>query len=129
METRTFDEVKTDKREITTFENNYGYVIPRCDISETSDRFVIELEMLGTKKESLSVKLQNGHLVVDGKMVMRDHGKLIYSEILRRNYHRVFKLSDTVDANGIEAKWNEGVLVLNLKKKEEAKPREININF
>jgi HSP20 family protein len=129
METKTFDEVKTDNRDITKYDNNYQYVIPRCDISETSDCFVIELEMPGTKKESLSVKLQNGHLVVDGKMVTQDHGKLVYSEIPRRNYHRVFKLSNTVDANSIEAKWNEGVLTLNLKKKEETKPHEININF
>lgn len=129
METKTFDEVKTDNRDITKFENNYGYVIPRCDISESADRFVIELEMPGTRKESLSVKLENGHLVVEGKMIPKDSGKLVYSEIPRRNYHRVFKLSGSVDTDGIDAKWNEGVLVLNLKKKEESKPREININF
>lgn len=129
METKTFDEVKTDNREITKFENNYQYVIPRCDISETNEGFVIDLEMPGTKKESLSVKLKNGHLVIEGKMVTREHGQTVYSEIPKRNYRRVFKLSESVDTNGIEAKWNEGVLSLVLKKKEEAKPREININF
>lgn len=129
METKVFDEVKTDNRQLAKYENKYRYVSPRCDISETEEKFVIELEMPGTKKDSLSVTMKNGHLIIEGKMVTESHGIKVYSEIPKRNYYRVFKLADSVDPNGIEAKWNEGLLMITLKKKEESKPREINIHF
>jgi HSP20 family molecular chaperone IbpA len=43
------------------------------------------------------------------------------------NYYRTFKISDTVDQSNIEARYDNGQLVVNLTKKEKVKPRTINI--
>ena len=43
------------------------------------------------------------------------------------NYYRTFKISDTVDQSNIEARYDNGQLVVNLTKNEKVKPRTINI--
>ena len=122
-------EVKTDQRELVRNENNYYYVQPRCDIRETKDHYHLLLEMPGVNKETLSVQVKNNQLLIDGKMSMDEDGALIRSEIPKRNYRRVFTLGKTVDSQNVDAKWKDGILILKLIKKEEAKPREIKINF
>ncbi len=129
METKVQEEVKAETRDIQRYENNYGYVVPRCDIRETNDQFILLMEMPGTKKDSLSVKLDKGHLVVEGRMVNGHDGSLVYSEIPKRNYRRVFKLTEMVNPDAIQARWLEGMLELTLAKKEEVKPRDIEINI
>lgn len=129
MEVKTFNEAKTSERELVKRENSYYYVQPRCDIRENKDHYHLLLEMPGVNKDTLRVQLKNGQLLVEGKMTLDENGTLIRSEIFKRNYRRVFTLGNTVDAQRIDAKWQDGLLLLTLTKKEEAKPREIKINF
>ena len=85
--------------------------------------------MPGVRKDGLTVTLQNGNLVIEGKMGLNEEGSVIREEIPKRNYHRVFRLTNRVDPNKIEARWQDGFLILSVGKKEELKPREIAINF
>lgn len=129
METKTFNEVKTDYRDMIKHENGYYYVQPRCDIRETKDKYYIVMEMPGVSKDTLKAELKNGRLLIEGKMNLTEEGTLIRSEIFKRNYRRMFTLGNSVDAQNIDAKWQDGLLYLSIAKKEEAKPREIKINF
>ncbi|KAB2881343.1 Hsp20/alpha crystallin family protein [bacterium] len=129
METKTFNEVKTDQRDVVKHENGYYYVQPRCDIRESKDHYHLLLEMPGVNKDTLSVQVKNGQLLIEGKMNIQEEGELIRSEIYKRNYRRIFTLGKTVDTQNIDASWKNGFLQMNLTKKEEAKPREIKINF
>jgi len=128
MENKTYDDVKPKQREIGK-PNNFGYVVPRADIRDAKDYFVVQLEMPGINKESLSVRAEKGHLVVQGMMNLDTSGELVFSEILKRNYRRVFKLSDNIENEKIQAKWNDGILTLILTKKESAKPKQIEIKL
>lgn len=122
-------EIKTDLRESAIQETKYYYVQPRCDVRETKDHYYLLLEMPGVRKETLAVQVKGNQLLIEGKMSVNEDGTLIRSEIFKRNYRRIFTLGKTVDTQTIEAKWKDGLLLLSLTKKEEAKPREININF
>ncbi|MCK6542161.1 Hsp20/alpha crystallin family protein [bacterium] len=127
METKQEYEVKTQA--IAKPENNYYYIQPRTDIRENKDSYLLYVEMPGVRKDGLTVTLQNGNLVIEGKMGLNEEGSVIREEIPKRNYHRVFRLTNRVDPNKIEARWQDGFLILSVGKKEELKPREIAINF
>lgn len=129
MESKTLNEVNSDQRDLVKRESSYYYVQPRCDIRETKDHYHLTLEMPGVSKDTLGVKLKNGQLLIEGKMNITENGSLIRSEIFKRNYRRIFTLGNSVDAQKIEAKWQDGILLLSIAKKEEVKPREIKINF
>lgn len=129
MEVKTLNEVNAEQRDLVKRENSYYYVQPRCDIRETKDHYHLILEMPGVSKDTLGVQLKNGQLLVEGKMSIQENGSLIRSEIFKRNYRRIFTLGNSADAQKIEAKWQDGLLFLSIAKKEEAKPREIKINF
>lgn len=129
MEVKTANRVTSNENSLSVHENSYYYVQPRCDIRENKDHYFLTLEMPGVNKGSLSVQLQNGKLLIEGKMRITENGSLIRSEIFKRNYRRIFTLGNTVDIQKIDAQWQDGLLFLTIAKKEETKPREIKINF
>lgn len=129
MRTRVYDEVKTDNPNLVKKENQFIVVMPRADIYETKDHFTVLLEMPGVTKDGLKVYVENQHLVIEGISRHSADGELVTSEIFKRNYRRIFKLSSTVNTDSIEAKWQDGLLYVTLAKLEAAKPKEINIQF
>ncbi|NUM81876.1 Hsp20/alpha crystallin family protein [bacterium] len=129
MQTKVYDEVKTNNRELAKKENQFMVVAPRADIYETKDHFTVLLEMPGVTKDGLKVYMENHHLVIEGISRHDAEGELVLSEIFKRNYRRFFKLSSTVNTESIEAKWQDGILQVKLAKLEAAKPKEITIQF
>jgi HSP20 family protein len=103
-------------------------VTPVADIYETADAFVINLDMPGAVKDSISVIVEPGILAVKGKVDShRENGELVFSEIGRRSYARSFNLGDGVDGGNIEAQFENGVLGITIPKTESLKAREIKI--
>lgn len=104
-------------------------VTPVADIYETSDAFVIKLDMPGAVKESISVTVEPGNLAVKGKVesYAREKGELVYSEIGRRSFARNFNLGSGVDSGSIEAEFENGILGITIPKTESLKAREIKI--
>lgn len=103
---------------------------PSADIYETENEFGIYLDMPGVKKDDLDVKLEdNIHLLVEGKINKENRidGQNLKNECGYTGYQRYFHLSDDVDKDKIEAEYKDGVLKVNLPKKEEVRPREISI--
>ncbi|MBX7152081.1 Hsp20/alpha crystallin family protein [bacterium] len=129
MQSKIYDEVKTNSHELVKKENQFMVVVPRSDVYETKDHFTVLLEMPGVTKDGLKVYVENRHLVIEGISQHNVEGELVMSEIFKRNYRRVFKLSSTVNTDSVEAKWQDGLLYVKLTKLEAAKPKEINIQF
>lgn len=129
MSTRVQEEVKTTMAPVVR-ENRFAFVTPRADIYESENNYTVLAEMPGVSRESLKVELENGHLVIEGKMAEPTaSGTLLVEEIYKRNYRRVFRLTDQIDTTGIRAQWRDGILQVTLNKKESSKPREITINY
>jgi HSP20 family protein len=104
-------------------------VTPVADIYETSDAFVIRLDMPGALKESISVVIEADTLSVQGKAEMT-HLKsavLLYGEIGTRSYARRFGLGDGLDRGAVEARFENGVLEVTIPKAESLKARLIQI--
>ncbi len=105
------------------------YVTPITDIFEHPENFTIALQVPGIEKENLKIKIENNTLTIKGEtQPIADDAKAIMRESCATNYFRKFSLSNTVDVENIKAELKNGILTLTLPKREEAKPRTININ-
>ncbi len=105
------------------------WVAPVVDIYETTDDYTLVACMPGVSKENVKIKMEDGNLIV--------MGKVDYDTLLERNYvlnesqignfFRKFQISESIDDSRIEAKLENGQLIVNLPKHERAKPKNIEI--
>ena len=105
------------------------YVSPFVNIYETDDEFVLIANMPGLLRDDLKVKVEEDSLIMFGKI---DYDKqvnknYILNELEIGNYYRRFNISDSVNRDRIEAKYDNGQLIVNLPKNEKIKPRKIDI--
>ena len=106
-----------------------SWVAPMVDIYETNDDYYLIANMPGVAKEDVKVKLEDGDLVIMGRVNFLGEMKKKYlmKEIDSSNYFRKFKLSDSVDEEKIDAKLENGRLFVFLPKVERVKPKTIEI--
>lgn len=108
--------------------------LPRVNIAETDDDFTVEMAAPGMKRDDFQVELDNDILTISAEMSQSDEEiKTSYTrkEFNYESFKRSFHLPNTVDADGIKAKYQDGLLRLMIPKKEEAKRRpakRINIS-
>lgn len=104
--------------------------LPACDIDEKSDHFLITLDVPGVSKEDIRIELENGKLVVRAERKHEREGKqnnVFISERRYGKFERAFDLGEHVDADKIDAQYQDGVLKIALGKAEQAKPRSIAV--
>jgi len=104
--------------------------VPACDIYETEREIVVKAELPGLKKEDVSVSIENNLLTIHGE-------RKFEGEVKRENFHRVernygeflrsFTLPAFIDPNKILAEFKDGLLWVFLPKREEAKPKQIEV--
>jgi len=98
------------------------------DIREDENHIYVDAEMPGFKAEEVDVTFENGLLTIEAerKPEQAEGAK----HLTERRYHRVsrsFTLPKTVDENKVDAKLTDGVLKLTLHKREEVKPKKIEV--
>ena len=102
--------------------------IPAVNIRETADSFEVEMAAPGMKKEDFKVELDNNVLTISSEREQRneenDGQRYARREFSYQSFQRTFHLSkDVVDADKIQARYENGLLRLTIPKKEEAKQR------
>jgi HSP20 family protein len=104
--------------------------VPTADIYEDRDSLKVILEMPGVDKGSVTVRVEEGVLYVQGKLDLTKYRGLqpLYTEYNIGNYSRSFRLSNAIDQDKIGAELKDGVLSLTLPKAEKAKPRTIQVS-
>ena len=105
---------------------------PRLDVVENTDHYIVKIDIPGMRKEDVKITLRDNVLNVRGERseeAKRDEDT--YHVVERRfgKFSRTLTLPTNVKADKIEAKMNDGVLVVTLPKAEDAKPREISISL
>ena len=106
--------------------------VPAVNIAETENEFQIELAAPGLKKEDFKISVDKNVLSVsaDKKTENVEEGKKFSKrEYSYNSFTRSFTLPDVADHSKIEAEYTDGILKLNVAKKEEAKiqSREIAV--
>jgi HSP20 family protein len=130
MENKEMIPVKEEKNNlIEELLETQNYVSPLVNIYETDDEFVLSADMPGVVRKDVKVKVEKDLLILFGQIdyVNEINKNYILNEQELGNYYRTFRISDSVDQSNIEAKYDNGKLVVNLPKNEKVKPRTINI--
>jgi HSP20 family protein len=105
--------------------------IPAVDVYEDEKKVVLKLEVPGIEEKDLDVSVENNVLTVKGERKFEKEEKEENFHRIERRYgsfYRAFTLPTTVDTDHIDAKYEAGVLKLELKKKPEAQPKQIKVN-
>jgi HSP20 family protein len=104
--------------------------VPAVDIYEDKDKVVLKLEVPGIDQKDLHVTVEDNTLTVKGERKLEDEEKQENFHRIERTYgsfYRAFTLPPTVDTANIGADYKAGVLKLELKKKPEAQPKQIEV--
>jgi HSP20 family protein len=103
---------------------------PSVDIYENKDQIVLEAELPGMKPENVNISVENNVLTIHGERKFEKKDEQDNFHRVERSYGsftRSFTLPPTVAADSADAVFENGVLRLTLAKREEAKPRRIEI--
>jgi HSP20 family protein len=118
--------------EIPAVQSN-GFNFPPVNISETKDNFELEFNVPGRNKEDFKITVDKNILTVsfDKKEEIKDEKtNQIKKEFTLQPFKRSFTLDEKVISNTIAAKYENGLLVLTIAKKEEVKveAKQIAVN-
>ncbi len=103
---------------------------PLVDVHETQDGILLQVELPGVKQEDIQVSIEGGTLTLKGERKREAEVKEDQCHRIERSYgrfERTVLLPSVVDANRVRATYRDGVLEIQLPKKEEAKPKEIKV--
>ena len=122
---RFFGEAETDSSSVVT-----SQWVPRVDIKEEANRFVIFADLPGVDPSTIEVDMDKGVLSIKGerKAEAKAEGeRWSRNERAHGVFYRRFALPDSANPDGIEASGKHGVLEISIPKRPEASPRRINV--
>lgn len=104
---------------------------PRVDFVENEEAYMILLDLPGMTKDDLEISFQEGRLTVSGDRPVHTWDDGVSAVRLERAsgpFYRSFHLPKMVADDKIEARFEHGVLRIDVPKAEESKPRRIQIS-
>ncbi|GHC59311.1 Hsp20/alpha crystallin family protein [Ulvibacter litoralis] len=129
-----FDDLfNRDLPSVFTSSFNTGFTLPKVNIKETADSFMVEMAVPGLKKSDFHIDIDNQVLSISTETKVENEQKeenYTRREFGYSSFKRSFTMPESVDDEKINATYNEGILNILLPKKEEAKqkpPRSIEI--
>ena len=101
-----------------------------CDIHESDSSYLLSMDIPGVSKDDISIEFSGNHVTVSAEKKQESTVQDITTHRIERHYgslQRTFALPEGVDADQIQANYENGVLYLAIPKVEAAKPRKIEI--
>ncbi len=124
---------KQEVKEATTIERTKSgkVFIPPVDIYESENDIFLFADMPGVDPKTIDITVENNVLTINAEVFDRqpEGFELVCCEYETGDYQRSFTLSDTIDQNKIEAKYENGVLKVRLPKAEKVKPKKIEVKY
>ena len=106
-----------------------GSSMPAVNIRETDNEFAVDVAAPGMKKDDFKIELDNNMLTISSEREQQEEkkeGDYCRREFSYSSFKRSFSLPENmVNTEKINAKYEDGVLVIHLPKKEEAKPKPV----
>jgi len=101
---------------------------PDVDIYVSDDAALFIAELPGVNKGDVTIEVdETQSLVIRGTTAYMEPDNAVFRQYKVGNYYRAFQLSDEYDKEKISAKLENGLLEITIPKKEEAKPKRIEI--
>lgn len=127
----------TEEQDVTPSESKavkdtaeQGHAIrPPVDIFEDETGITLQADMPGVSKERLDIQIDNEMLSIEGyaEISMPEGMEALHADISSTLYQRNFSLSGELDSEKVDASLKDGVLILRIPKREQFKPRKIEV--
>ena len=108
----------------------FKFSVP-VNVTELENGYRLDVVAPGFEKEAFQIQMEKNLLTISAEVKKEEEKKekVIRNEYSYNSFKRSFTIDDTIDAENIAASYNNGVLTLNLPKKEEVKPATKNITI
>jgi HSP20 family protein len=101
------------------------------DVAEHENALQLTMELPGVEPDAVHLSLENNILTIRGEKrqeIDENNERVHRSERVYGVFERTFALPNSVDADKIEARFENGILIVRIPKAERARPREIRVN-
>ena len=97
--------------------------IMKTDVHENEDGYELDIDLPGFKKDDIKLSLENGYLFISASKAhendeTNDKGKVIRKERYSGSMQRSFYVGDSIEEEDVKAKFEDGVLKLEVPKKD-----------
>ncbi len=127
---REFDQVLRELATPNRRDNGVRAFVPAADVYETEAGFTFHVDLPGHDAKDIQVKVEKDVLTIHSERKPEQEKEGVKGRRLERGfgvYERSFVLPQTVDSTRVEARYDNGVLTLHIPRREEAKPRVIEV--
>ena len=110
---------------------DFGRFTPPADLYETDEAYNVEMELPGFSRDDINVTIEQGMLTISGRRAREESSENENYHLRERSigrFSRSFSLPASIEANDVEARFEEGLLKVNLPKAEEARTRKIEVD-
>ncbi len=121
--------VKNETRRVPDTRSATRTIRPPVDIFETNEGLTVVVDLPGVQKEDIQIQIENEVLTIKATPKSQLALDPFYREFELYPYFRQFQLSDKVDQEKVKAELKNGVLIIQIPKKEEAKPKQIPVTI
>jgi|TARA_R100001463_G_scaffold2614_1_gene10891 HSP20 family protein len=118
------------------FEKDFGISFekgsfPKVDVADYDDSIVIIAEIPSLNKDALNIDIEDGILSISGDKHQLDDDNVRYirKELKHSSFRRSFQLGDLLDTDNISANFEDGVLRIEIPKKEPTVPKKQKVDI
>lgn len=115
--------------DLSPFSNENRFISPAIDVDETATEYMVSADLPGINKDDIAIDCSGNMLTISAerKYENKDEKKTGRRERFYGSYQRSFTLPVGVDANKIDASYDNGVLTVHIPKGESVKTKRIAI--
>jgi len=116
----------------SVFDRRAENYIPRANIVDSEDKLTFVFEVPGIDKDDIKVTITDRVLSVTGRREPRmgsEKERVVRQEILTGEFERQFTLPESIRTDAIQAECKNGILTIELDKKDEVKPRQVDVKI
>ncbi len=107
-----------------------GLATPRMDLAESENAITVTVELPGVDPKDVAIDVTGNSLTVRGEKKQQKEDKRKDYHFVERQYgcfQRTVQLPSTIDPDRVEARYKDGVLTIEIAKRQEAKPKRIPV--
>ena len=127
--TEAKDVATRERGEVKEEQQQEQAIRPAVDIFEDKTGITVHADMPGVSRDRLDIQIDSDSLTITGDVGIPtpEAMEAVYADVHSSRYQRSFSLSKELDSDNIEASLKDGVLTLRIPKREEHKPRKIEV--
>lgn len=112
------------------FATPVGAFVPALDLEESGEQYTLHVELPGVRPQDIELSVDGDTLTLTGERHFYDEQDTERFRRVERSFgrfHRVIRLPDGSDPEGVEATWRDGLLEIRVPKREHARARRIEV--